>query len=106
MKAFTGFSAIKSKGRIVTGGWGCGVYNGDFVLKVVIQWIAASMAGKDIVICPFGRKEALYKSGIIKLLKDRPLGEAYALLCKAGNLKCKENIKEDIVEVMHKILSS
>ena len=44
MKAYTGFSAIKSKARIVTGGWGCGVYNGDFSLKVAIQWIAASMA--------------------------------------------------------------
>ena len=55
-KSFTGFSAIKTEGRIVTGAWGCGVYNGDFTLKVIIQWIAASMAGKDIVICPFGRK--------------------------------------------------
>ena len=56
LKAYAGFSSLSTEAKIVTGGWGCGVYNGDFTLKVAIQWIAASMARKKIVICPFGRK--------------------------------------------------
>jgi poly(ADP-ribose) glycohydrolase len=59
LKAYTGFCFFKKESRIITGGWGCGAYNGDFITKVIIQWIAASMAGKDIVICPFGRKKSL-----------------------------------------------
>jgi hypothetical protein len=35
-----------SKLKVITGGWGCGAFNGDFTTKLVIQWIAASMAGK------------------------------------------------------------
>lgn len=74
MKAYTGFSSIKSDAKIVTGGWGCGVYNGDFVLKVMIQWIAASLAGKEIVICPFGRKTPFEKTGIVKLMRNKTIG--------------------------------
>ena len=106
MKSFTGFSAIKSQARIITGGWGCGVCKGDFPLKVIIQWIAASMAGKDIVICPFGRKEQLEKTGLIKLMRNKSIGEVYHLLCKAGNLKFKNKMKENIVDVIYKILNS
>jgi len=28
--------------QISTGRWGCGAFNGDFALKAVIQWIAAT----------------------------------------------------------------
>ena len=99
-KAYTGFSTVQSNSKIVTGGWGCGAYNGDFDLKVMIQWIAASMAGKAIVICPFGRKANLEKGGLIKLLRNKSIGEAYKLLCLAGNTKYKDKLKEGIVEVM------
>jgi poly(ADP-ribose) glycohydrolase len=67
-KAYTGFNAIDSSSRIISGGWGCGVYNGDFTLKVAIQWIAASMAKKELAICPFGRHDKLKKTGLIQML--------------------------------------
>jgi poly(ADP-ribose) glycohydrolase len=46
LKAYVGFSALPMEGKIITGGWGCGVYNGDIQTKLLIQWIAASLADK------------------------------------------------------------
>ena len=105
-KAYTGFSSVQSEAKIVTGGWGCGVYNGDFDLKVMIQWIAASIAGKAITICPFGRKASLEKGGLIKLMRNKSIGEAYKLLCHAGNTKCKDNMKEGIVDVIYHVINN
>jgi poly(ADP-ribose) glycohydrolase len=39
--------------KFATGNWGCGVFGGDPQLKAVIQWLAASVAGKEVVYCPF-----------------------------------------------------
>ena len=33
---------------IATGNWGCGAFNGDVILKVCIQWLAASMTGRCV----------------------------------------------------------
>ena len=63
------------------------------------------MAGKDIVICPFGRKAVLEKTGVVKFLRNKTIGEAYTLLCRAGNYKSKNNIKDNIVEVMYELLN-
>jgi hypothetical protein len=35
---------------IVTGNWGCGAFGGDLQLKAMIQWMAASLAGR-VCIC-------------------------------------------------------
>ena len=57
-KAFIGFAASDAleegetnRRRIVSGKWGCGDFEGDFQLKIIIQWLAASQAGRDIQIC-------------------------------------------------------
>jgi hypothetical protein len=34
----------------------------------MIQWIAASVTNNQLVICPFGRKNKLYQTNILKLL--------------------------------------
>jgi poly(ADP-ribose) glycohydrolase len=58
-KAYAGFSLNKSfkditkKLPIVTGKWGCGEFGGFAPLKILIQWIAASAAGRKIVISTF-----------------------------------------------------
>ena len=87
MKAYAGFSSEKVEARIITGGWGCGVYNGDILLKIIIQWIAASMSKKSLVICPFGNNKTLNKSGLVKMLQDHSVGSVYSLLLKAGSMK-------------------
>jgi poly(ADP-ribose) glycohydrolase len=55
MKAYTGFSSCDEAEQIVTGNWGCGIFGGDIKVKFIIQWLAASMAGKNIIFCPFGK---------------------------------------------------
>ena len=36
-----------------TGNWGCGAFGGDKRLKAVLQWLAASAAGRDVVYFTF-----------------------------------------------------
>lgn len=57
-KAYIGFAASDALEeeeaalrRIVSGKWGCGDFEGDFQLKIIIQWLAASQAGREIQIC-------------------------------------------------------
>lgn len=43
----TDFSSDAEMG-ICTGRWGCGVFGGDVYLKFLIQWIACSIANKNM----------------------------------------------------------
>jgi len=45
-KAYIGFQMFPEVLSIATGNWGCGAFGGDFQLKFLLQWIAASLAGK------------------------------------------------------------
>ena len=55
IKAYVGFNLInfddeniiKLKKTIATGNWGCGAFGGDFELKFLQQWLAATFAGVD-----------------------------------------------------------
>lgn len=50
VKAIIGFQNLDNRiHTIATGNWGCGAFNGDFKLKFLIQWYAASICGKDLV---------------------------------------------------------
>eukprot|EP00825_Cyclidium_porcatum_P046603 TRINITY_DN7378_c0_g1_i10.p3 TRINITY_DN7378_c0_g1~~TRINITY_DN7378_c0_g1_i10.p3 ORF type:complete len:128 (-),score=17.31 TRINITY_DN7378_c0_g1_i10:246-629(-) len=40
---------------VCTGNWGCGIFNGDLQLKLMIQWLAASLAQRNIIYCSFGQ---------------------------------------------------
>mmetsp|Transcript_2450 Transcript_2450/g.3567 ORF Transcript_2450/g.3567 Transcript_2450/m.3567 type:complete len:626 (+) Transcript_2450:29-1906(+) len=69
IKAFVGFSKqglnsdspflgiISHHDRVATGNWGCGVFKGDKQLKFVIQWMAASLADKDVTYFTFNDPE-------------------------------------------------
>ncbi|CAE8600533.1 unnamed protein product [Polarella glacialis] len=54
-----------------TGNWGCGVFGGDPQLKSMIQWIAASAAGRDLVYHPFGDKRVDGLQAVIQALRSR-----------------------------------
>lgn len=55
-KAYCGFTArvtgddprTQSLIPAATGNWGCGAYKGDKTLKTLIQWLAASRAGRTV----------------------------------------------------------
>jgi len=57
-KAYAGFQTENltegDRKKISTGKWGCGVFKGNPQLKFMIQWLAASRAGREIVFYTFG----------------------------------------------------
>jgi len=49
-KAHAGFlTEDETPRKVATGKWGCGVCKGNPQLKFIIQWLAASIAGREIV---------------------------------------------------------
>jgi len=54
-KAYAGFQTEdKTPRRVATGKWGCGVFKGNAQLKFMIQWLAASRAGREIIFYLYG----------------------------------------------------
>jgi poly(ADP-ribose) glycohydrolase len=49
-KAYTAFSSWRGgeNPTVWTGLWGCGAFNGDPAVKVILMWMAASLAGKGL----------------------------------------------------------
>jgi poly(ADP-ribose) glycohydrolase len=44
---------------VATGNWGCGVFNGDVELKALIQWLAASLVGREMHYFPYDNQRVL-----------------------------------------------
>jgi poly(ADP-ribose) glycohydrolase len=62
VKAFAAFSGDERelRGRypaVATGNWGCGAFGGDVQLKILLQWIAASLAGRHMRYFAFENEE-------------------------------------------------
>jgi hypothetical protein len=69
-KAIAGFSNTQL-GVVSTGNWGCGVFGGDPVLKLLQQCMATQIAGKSLYYSTFGdEKQQQYFVNVIRLLKD------------------------------------
>ncbi|KAL4476176.1 hypothetical protein ABPG74_009909 [Tetrahymena malaccensis] len=59
------------KFQVSTGRWGCGIFMGDPQLKFLIQWVAASLAQRDMIFCSFKDKELDDIEEIIDQLQDK-----------------------------------
>lgn len=90
-KAFVGFKTVyydkkevNEEKTIATGNWGCGAFGGDYELKFLQQWIAASFAGiKRLDYYTFNDKKMKY---IIEMLdkikmKYKKVKDLYDALC-------------------------
>ena len=61
VKAYSGFSGETGStpsGRmmaVATGNWGCGAFGGDPQLKAMLQWMACSVAQRDMVYFTFDK---------------------------------------------------
>lgn len=79
LKAYAGFSAVGPEvvatQGVATGRWGCGVFNGNDVIKLTVQWIACSMAGRTMHFYPFTQQQLI-----------KPAEEASAALAAARSL--------------------
>lgn len=71
VKAYVGFAyrdAECARWPVASGNWGCGVFRGDAELKFIIQWLAASLAGRELVYVLFERDHELHDN-ICSLLR-------------------------------------
>lgn len=78
-KAYAGFSCFeKESSTIVTGNWGCGAFGGNVHHKLIIQLIAATLARKTLIYCPFGKKKELIET--LNMVSNLSVSEASKLL--------------------------
>jgi len=71
-KAFVGFEEEGEEGnkrKVASGKWGCGVFRGNPQLKFMIQWLAASRAGRNLVFYTFGDTKNFREEDVKKILK-------------------------------------
>lgn len=53
-----------------TGNWGCGAHGGDPQLKALIQWLAASSAGRELIYFPFGDQRVEQLPDVIEAVRQ------------------------------------
>ena len=96
-KAWAGFRGTtekteeeKSDARcIVTGKWGCGAFRGDPELKFVIQWLAASRCGREMMFCGFHDKDLAGVPLLVEKLSGLSVGELFEQIVEYSNSKAK-----------------
>jgi poly(ADP-ribose) glycohydrolase len=96
IKAFAGFNAA-DRPKIATGNWGCGAFGGNMHLKSLLQWLAASAAGKDLRYYSFGEgglwfKEELQALSIAAAAKGVTCSQLWSALLTLS--KSKDNYKQ------------
>ena len=108
-KAYCGFSFIitgddrgtRKMRPVATGNWGCGAFGGDKQLKTLVQWMAASMAGRPIKYYSF-QDEAFSsrQAKVVDLLRDRmvTVGKLYSLLISYSKLQDRKDLFDYVTE--------
>ena len=103
IKAYIGFNLInfnndnilKLKKTIATGNWGCGAFGGDFELKFIQQWLAASYAGVEkLYYYTFKRKEMDSIVDNLEKLKLLDLDDLYL------KIMAKTLIKGEVLDIV------
>ncbi|KAM3140813.1 hypothetical protein pb186bvf_007040 [Paramecium bursaria] len=92
LKARVGFSKCE---KICTGKWGCGVFQGDWQLKLVIQWIAASKSGCQELLFINNDDQFVYNQVFSKI---ENLAQLENILINFCQLKEKKDITCGILE--------
>lgn len=87
--------------KVVTGKWGCGVFNGDKLLKFLIQWLAATACGRKLVFTTLMDSDFRYINRVIRKIQNKKFNEVFLILvtfCKAA-LKFPE-IEQSLFDVL------
>ena len=102
-KAYAGFmdtgyaTPSKRLAAVATGNWGCGAFGGEPHLKALLQWMACSAAGRDMVYFTFDKRELTDElcqfHGLIKS-NVANLSELWSLLVSYHEnvIKCKSRL--------------
>jgi len=72
--------SISNLPRFATGNWGSGAFGGDPQLKSLLQWAAASLAGRGVVYYFFGDKRVTKLDEIVAAVEAKKLN--VGALCK------------------------
>ncbi len=107
-KAYSGFVSQHSTpsgkvGAVATGNWGCGAFGGDPHLKGILQWMAASVALRDVVYFTFEKTELLDEMSEMHAIissKDAKVNTVWKLLVKYYNCVIKEKLDTPLVVFM------
>ena len=100
-KAYSGFtcrlaaedSSAQTLVPVATGNWGCGAYKGSKPLKTLIQWLAASRAGREVKYYTFKDSGLSRKQrDVAKRLLDKKItvGKLYETLVSESRMKDKD----------------
>lgn len=94
-KAYIGFSPNSfddpsNLQPVVTGKWGCGEFGGFAPLKALLMWIAASAAGRDMIMTTFKDRTLQTLSHVGTLYEGSTVGELIDLLHKNHNFDILE----------------
>ncbi|XP_044257907.1 poly(ADP-ribose) glycohydrolase-like [Tribolium madens] len=95
-KAYVGFSCREKQNLapVATGNWGCGAFKGDPNLKSLIQLMACSASGRDLVYYSFGDvelRDEFYKLYLFLANKKITICQLWRYLCRF----CAANVTSD-----------
>ncbi|KAJ4153899.1 hypothetical protein LMH87_010365 [Akanthomyces muscarius] len=81
-KAFAGFTSwpLTADSTVVTGFWGCGAFNGEPTVKLLLLWMAASLARRNLRVV-FDEAEWEYGSSFEKLIEWKSLKSVADVMC-------------------------
>ena len=86
--------------------WGCGVFNGDKVLKFLIQWIAASVVGRKLVFFTLLDIEFRKIKKLVKAIENKTAGELFELIIAYSKMKAKLSSMENSLELVDFLLNA
>ncbi|XP_046962424.1 poly(ADP-ribose) glycohydrolase-like [Vanessa cardui] len=97
-KAWVGFSFFAEGGGphypgVATGNWGCGAFGGSAPLKLLLQMMALSRAGRHLAYYTFGDaalRDSLMRAHALLARHDVTVGQLYELLLKF----CDEDVQK------------
>ena len=103
-KAFVAFGGQNSREvrlpAVATGNWGCGAFGGDPRLKLLIQLMAASEAGRDLAYFTFGDEDLTREGGRLysKLVEEEvTVGQLFLALVSFYN-STKTKVGKELFE--------
>ncbi|KAL4466126.1 hypothetical protein ABPG74_004363 [Tetrahymena malaccensis] len=107
-KCFIGFqgSPFSESSRtvpIITGNWGCGVFKGDPQLKLIIQWLSASLLSRKIYYTSFKEKSLKDCQPIINMIKNQKINTIYKGLIDFSKSFTLDDNKISVFEYFNKL---